>query len=71
MIDREQAIEAAWRLFTASMPASEVREVEARLVDGTWAVLFSKHESPDCVESPGCRIIDVSPSGQAEWFEVL
>jgi hypothetical protein len=53
MVNREQAIEAAWELFTTAVRASEVREVEAKLVGGTWSVLFYKHTSSEYVESPG------------------
>lgn len=71
MIDRERAIKAAWGLLATTMTAPEVQEVEAKLIDGTWSVLFYKRAAPEHVEAPGCWIILVSPSGQAEWFDAL
>ncbi|ODA33942.1 hypothetical protein A6X21_18005 [Planctopirus hydrillae] len=71
MVSREQAIEAAWQLFITVAPVSEVREVEARLIDGTWAVVFFKHIHSDFVESPGVWIVEVLASGQPQWFEVM
>jgi hypothetical protein len=71
MVSQEQAIEAAWRLFTTKHAASEVQEVEARLIDGEWSVLFHQHLHPDYVDSPDHWLILVPESGQPEWFEVL
>ncbi len=68
---REQAIASAWTLFLTAMPASEVAEVEAMLIDGTWSVLFYQHEHPDYVDTPGFSLILVSASGNAEWFDVM
>lgn len=70
-VSREQAISAAWQLFTMGQPASEVREVEAKLIDGTWSVLFHRHLHPEYVESPGFWLVLVPMSGQAEWFEAM
>jgi hypothetical protein len=71
MVSREQAIDVAWRLFTASVPASEVREVKAELIDGTWSVVFYKRQHPDYFESPGFALILVPESGIPEWFPVM
>ncbi len=71
MVSREQAVAAAWKLFVASVPASEVGQVEVKLIDATWSVLFHKPPHPEYVEVPGFWLILVSADGQAEWFDVL
>lgn len=70
-VGREHAIDAAWGLLSEKASAAEVREVEAKLIDGTWSVTFHRHQSTDYVESPGFWLILVSASGKAEWFEAL
>ncbi len=71
MVSREQAIEMAWRLFETAAPVTDVSSVEAWFIDGTWSVLFHKHEHEEYVESPGCWMILVTVSGQASRFDVL
>ena len=71
MVSRDQAIEAAWRLFVTEIAASEVEEVEANFIDEKWAVLFQKRSNPSFVDAPGCWIINVPADGQPEWFDVL
>lgn len=70
-ICRDQAIQLAWGLFAEEASAFEVREVEAKLIDGTWSVIFYRHIHPDYVESPGFWLILVPASGVAEWFDVM
>jgi hypothetical protein len=70
MINQEQAIEFAQRLFATEGPASEVESIEAKLIDGRWSVLFYKRSPPSVVESPGFWLILVDgDSGMAQWSD--
>lgn len=74
MLDEQQAIEAARRLFVTRLAESAVREVTALTVDGgqSWVVHFHKRLPPNRVESPGSWAICVcGETGGCNWVEMM